>query len=128
MKAIGIDIGGSSIKWGIVDEDGKLTNKCVIKIDHNKSQENIINELNDSLLLNIKDFNGFEGIGIGCAGSIDSTNGIVVYSNNLKWKNLKLKEIIEKRIKLPIHISNDANCALLAETTFGIAKRNPNVI
>ena len=56
---------------------------------------------------------------MGVPGLIDSTNGIVTFSGNLKWSNLPLKEMLEEGLGLPVKITNDANAAALAEAKFG---------
>lgn len=59
------------------------------------------------------------GVGVGVPGIIDSTNGIVTFSNNLKWKDFPLKKMLEEGLGLPVKITNDANAAALAEAKFG---------
>ena len=55
------------------------------------------------------------GIGIGCPGSVDSEKGVVVYTNNIAWKNIPLKAELEKLLEVPVKLTNDANAAALGE-------------
>lgn len=52
-------------------------------------------------------------IGIGCPGTIDAQSGDVIYSNNLKWSHVTLKQEIEQKINMKVYVENDANCAAL---------------
>jgi glucokinase len=61
-------------------------------------------------------------IGIGSPGSHDRENGIILYNNNLNFKNVNIKEAFQKHIDVPIYLENDANCAAIAENVAGAAK------
>ena len=63
-----------------------------------------------------------EGIGMGVPGMIDSKNGIVIYSNNLRWENFEIAKEVGALTGLPVKIANDANVAALGETKFGVGK------
>ena len=129
---IGVDIGGTSIKIGLVNEDGVILDKFTYLVDNHDNQEDMIDELAKKLLyffdLNKLNISEIGGIGIGCPDSINSETGICDYSNNLRWNNLKIVEILKKYINLPIKISNDANAAVLGEYKFGIGKGYKNII
>lgn len=124
MNILGIDIGGTSIKGAVVNEKGEVCSD-VFSLpvpkgeDQNITMKNLIN-----ISINTIENFGQEvsGIGIGIPGAIDSTKGIVTFSNNLKWKNLKIVEIFKKSFNLPIKITNDANAASLGEARFGAGK------
>lgn len=118
--SIGVDIGGTSIKVGLVSQDGKVVDRFSYVIKKNISQEQIIEELS----FQINDFidnNKVEikTIGIGCAGAIDSTKGICEYSNNLNWYDLPITTMMEKITGKRCYIGNDANVAALGEAKYG---------
>lgn len=128
---IGIDVGGMSIKAGLVDDLGNI-----IYRDKVKSNSLIGNDLLVSLLITLCDKlflyaseNNLQicGIGIGVPGTVNNKKMSLDYAPNLKVKNLSLKDALEK-YKIPVYISNDANCAALAEQKFGIAKQYSDVI
>ena len=129
---IGVDIGGTSIKIGLVDENGDILDKFTYLVDSQDNQEDMIDELAKKLLyffdLNKLDMKEIGGIGIGCPGSINSETGVCDYSNNLRWNNLKIVDILKKHINLPMKISNDANAAALGEYKFGVGKGYKNMI
>ena len=129
---LGVDIGGTSIKYGLVSEDGVILKKNSFLVDNNLDQYSIIEKLSNELNLFIKENNlehyMIEGVGIGCPGSVNSEEGICDFSNNLKWNDLPVKQIIENNCKIKCKISNDANAATLGEMKFGIGKNYKNAI
>ena len=132
MLAIGVDIGGTSIKGAAVTEQGKVLDVFSFPVDKNDSQEEITHKLADAIKAYIKE-QGFKkeeilGLGFGIPGCIDSEHGIVSYSNNLKWNELHFKEIMEKETGYPVRITNDANAAAYGEAKFGAGKKYKNII
>lgn len=122
----GIDLGGTFIKGGIVDEEGNLIVKDKIPTKQNgdylaasDDMAALVRRLCDKSSI---DLHTLAGVGIGAPGSIDSQNGIIVYSNNLGWKNVPLTDLLSERLGLPIHITNDANAAALGESFCGASK------
>ncbi|MGI6713843.1 MAG: ROK family protein [Bacilli bacterium] len=132
MIAIGIDIGGTSIKGAAITEKGKVLEVFSLPVIAGDSQETTIN----NLIATVKKYiveQGFKqeeilGIGLGVPGSIDSVRGYCDYSNNLKWSNLPIVKMFEKEFALPIKITNDANAAALGEAKFGAGRKFKNMI
>ncbi len=128
---IGIDIGGMSIKYGLI-ENGKILFKNVIKFDKEISQEKMIERLSKAIVESIVKWNvdiaQIKGIGVGCPGAIDSVNGICDKAYNLGFEKLNICKIITEITSLPCKITNDANAAALAEAIYGSAKEYNNVI
>lgn len=123
MYSIGIDLGGTNICVGLVDEKGNILTKLTTPTINERSSDLIIGDM-ASMCNKIIEENGLlkkdvKCIGIGCPGLIDTKNGIVVYSCNLNFDNVRLSEEMEKLTGLPIFIENDANCAALGESLWG---------
>lgn len=123
---VGIDLGGTFIKGGIVDDLGRLLVSDKIPTEREggdiavaRNIAKLTNMLLSSLNLTAQDV---VGIGIGVPGMIDGAAGEVVYSNNLGWKNFKISKTVEELTHLPVKIANDANVAALGETKFGCGK------
>ena len=97
---IGVDIGGTSTKIGIINENQEIIAKTSIKMEKIPALE-MIGKIADHMIAFLEEqeisIDTCNGIGIGCPGMIDSDRGIVVYSNNLHWENIPLKEEIEKK-------------------------------
>lgn len=130
MYLLGVDIGGMSIKIGIVDENGKilLKDKVVTKRDADLDVENIsllIEKLLKDFGITIKDV---KGIGVGCPGALNGKTGVIDFLPNLNWKNVKLVELLSKRFNTKVVISNDANVAALGEVIYGCAKDFNNCV
>ena len=132
MIAIGIDIGGTSIKGAAVDSYGKVYDVFSMPTDKNKTGQEEMHILADLIKKYIKEhqFNEpIKGVGLGIPGVIDSEHGVVGYSANLPlWENLNVKEILEKELGLPVRITNDANAAAYGEAKFGAGKDFPTII
>ncbi len=125
----GIDLGGTFIKCGIIDEEGKLIAKDKIPTEKENGFQYIANKMSDLALslankMNVK----LHGIGIGSPGTVNSQKGVIVYSNNLDWDNVPLAELIKQRINLPVKVTNDANAAAIGEQFCGAGKEYSDMI
>lgn len=129
---VGVDIGGTDIKVGILDKYNNFVSKGIYPTHSEKGWEevvkNIIFAVNEILENSRIDKKDCEYIGIGCPGTIDPKSGVVVYSNNLKWENVNLKAEIEKATDMKVYISNDANCAALGEVKAGFGGKYKNAV
>lgn len=121
MNYVGIDIGGTGIKAGLISENGEVIKKSKIPTGKTRNPNMIIDDIGKQILDLTKGYE-YQAVGVGCPGAIDSAQGIVNYSNNLYWKNVRFTEELSKFIKKPIKISNDANVAALGEAKFGAGK------
>lgn len=132
MIAIGIDIGGTSIKGAGITKEGKVLQVFSMPVVKGDSQETTINRLIDAINNYIKE-QGFKkeeilGIGLGVPGVMDTKAGVITYSNNLQWYDLPIVEMIEKGTGLKVKITNDANAAALGEGRYGAGKKYKNII
>lgn len=132
MYYIGIDLGGTNIAAGLVDENGKIVHKDSVPTMREREYPEIIKDMAMLCKKIINDagvnINDVKSIGIGAPGTPDNKNGILVYANNLKFKNVPMRKEMQKYIDLPVLIENDANCAALAESVAGAAKDVKNSI
>ena len=116
------DIGGSSIKWSVITENGDFKENGSIKTPDNKegffqSLENITNEMKEK-------FN-VEGIAISAPGAVDSVTGIIGGLSAIPYiHGPNFKEILKESTGLNVAIENDANCAALGECWLGAGKEN----
>lgn len=114
---LGIDIGGTNVAYGVVDERGNMLHKASVKTE--KGAENIVKASCDGIrrLLgeNNIDISSVAAAGIGSAGLIDSKNGIIVYAGNLDFKNVHITKMFEDELGIPCHVENDANAAAYGE-------------
>ena len=135
MNFIGIDLGATKIKAGIISENGRIIDKITTDTPVGGEVQTIVNSIGmlvDRLLKTdgitaryIKDIDeeipGIKGIGIGIPG-ICNDEGLVYYAPNLFWNNVPLGELLKEKINIPVFIENDATMAAIGEATCGIAK------
>lgn len=123
---VGIDLGGTNIKAGVVTDEGKLLNKVTCKTNADRPMEDIIHDMGRLAADAVKDagleVSDIEAIGIGSPGTPDNDEGLLVYSNNLPFVMAPMRRLIREVIDLPVYIDNDANCAAMAEAVAGAAK------
>ena len=119
MYYAGIDLGGTNIAAGIVDESGKMIKSMSVPTRAERDFREIVKDMAE-LVKKLADTAGIpigdiEAAGIGCPGSIDSERGICEYSNNIDMHHADLAGEFRKSLNIPVHIENDANAAALGE-------------
>ena len=136
LVSIGIDIGGTNIKIGIISSLGKTIFKKSIPTDTNITNSQLIHKLIDLIrtcLDNLPNRYQLSGIGIGFPGTVVSIKGILKSATNLpRIKELKIVDILHKELlkldyHFPIYINNDGNCAALGQFYFTKNKKDQNV-
>src|SRR5699024_7064005 len=119
-KLIGVDLGGTTIKFAILTENGEIQQKWSIRTnildDGSHIVPDIIDSINHHLDLYKMSPDQFIGIGMGTPGTIDREEGTVVGAFNLNWKTTQhVKEQIEEGTGMKFALDNDANVAALGE-------------
>ncbi len=124
MKAIGIDVGGTSIKGAAVDDTGKVYETFTLPVIKGEAPIATVTKLIELTKKYIKEQNltDLVGIGLGIPGTLDTSTGVICHAPNLKWDNIPIVALFEASIPLPCKITNDANAAALAEVMFGSGK------
>ena len=129
---LGVDLGATNIKLGLLDRD-RIILKQILPTKYFSSREELLSGLSQNLsrLLEKRKVSPKDvlGLGIGAPGPVDSRKGIVHYFPNIKgWRNVPLKQIMQKRSGFPVFVDNDANLMCLAETRVGAARGKRNVV
>lgn len=123
---VGIDLGGTFIKGGIVDDLGNVLLRDMIPTEREYGAQHIADNISKlcKQMLENADMSASDvvGIGVGVPGMVDGEQGKIVYSNNIDVKDFYIAKEIEKQTGLAVKIANDANVAVLGETRFGCAK------
>src|SRR5215213_8583858 len=129
--AIGIDLGGTGTKFGIVDRHGNILFSGEIPTRGPKDVQDFIDELHKALLPLIEQAGSagrIKGIGLGAPNGNFYT-GTIEYAPNLPWKGiLPLAKLAEDKFKLPVTLTNDANAAAVGEMMYGAAQGMKNFI
>lgn len=116
---LGIDLGGTNIAVGLVNEQGKILEQDSVPTQREREPEEIIRDMvrlcrrvTEKAGDTLKDV---KAIGVGSPGSVDNKTGTVIYANNLKMKNTPVAAQIQKYIGLPVNVENDADAAAYGE-------------
>lgn len=126
MIYVGIDLGGTNIAAGVVDENGKLVAKKSVPTGADRPAEAILKDM-AMVAIAVVEENGYSmddvvSVGIGSPGSVNKEKGELVYANNLPFSKTPMRAELQKYINKPIYIDNDANCAAWAEAMAGATK------
>jgi glucokinase len=123
---IGVDLGGTKIKIGMVNEGGKIVSSGIIDTDPSHDDKIIMRDMTaeiDRLIkqegLQVKDI---KSIGIGVPGLVDYEKGNIIYCTNLSWYNIEAVSYLKEHFNIPVYIENDATVAAYAESLFGSTK------
>jgi len=127
---IGVDMGGTAIKAGVIDENFNII--CSHSVPTGEGFETVVKNIADAAKtvagmagLKVEDF---PCVGLGTPGCISPSTGKLVFSNNTNWRNVPLRDELAKHLPVPVYIGNDANCAVIGETIAGAAKGHDNVV
>lgn len=132
-KLLGIDLGGTTIKFGILTEAGEVQEKWAIETNILEDGKHIVPDIVASIKHRL-DLYGltsedFIGIGMGSPGAVDRNKKTVTGAFNLNWKETQeVGSVIEKETGIPFAIDNDANVAALGERWVGAGANNPDVV
>ncbi|MDF2910807.1 MAG: glucokinase, partial [Sporolactobacillus laevolacticus] len=132
MINIGVDLGGTTIKMALIDDDGKMIDKWAIATNTIDNGKHIAADISASVLKKMKQFNlersTVRGVGVGAPGFINMDTGFIYQAVNIGWKDYALKDELEKSIGLPVVIDNDANMAALGEMWLGAGLGAKNLV
>jgi len=123
--AIGVDVGGTKVAAGVVDEDGRIIAKLKRSTPaaSPRQTEQAIADVVAELLASRRVASGpVTAIGLGAAGFVDSAQATMLFAPNLAWRDEPLKERVEERLGREVVVENDANASAWAEARFGAAR------
>lgn len=126
MYRIGIDLGGTNIAVGVLDEENCIAASAGTPTRAGLGAEQLLDDI-AQCVMNALNFAGIlleecAGIGIGTPGSCDTQRGVVHNAHNLGWENVPVCDMLRQRLGLPAVLANDADCAALGEVVAGAAR------
>ncbi len=129
---IGIDIGGTNLVAGLVNERYELVDKVDTPANASRQDTEIVADI-ISLCKKLMDKNNLSesdvlSIGIGVPGCYDNENGIILFCENINFLNTPIVQMIQAEINVPIYLGNDADCAALGEAYAGATKDAKNSV
>src|SRR5881409_3153802 len=122
---IGVDIGGTKIAAGVVDEEGNILSTH--KVPTPGTPEAIVDAI-ASAVEGARAGHEIVGVGIGAAGYVNRQRSEVYFAPNIDWRNEPLKQKVEARVGLPVVVENDANAAAWGEYKFGAGRGEPSMV
>jgi len=129
---VGIDLGGTNIVAGVVDESYRIISKAKLPTNRPRPAANIILDCAEAVKQAVANagltMGDIEAVGLGSPGTIDSERGVVVYSNNLDFENVPAGDILEHELGKKVYAENDANAAAYGEFVAGSAKGVRNAV
>ncbi|KGN33195.1 glucokinase [Knoellia sinensis KCTC 19936] len=127
--AIGIDIGGTKVAGGLVDERGEILARARRDTPHRSKRPKVVEDTIVDVVEELRsEGHDVSAVGIGAAGFVAADRATVVFAPHLSWRDEPLRDALSKRIDLPIVVDNDANAACWAEWRFGAAQDDSDVV
>lgn len=124
--AIGIDIGGTKVAAGVVDGEGRILSEARRSTpgSNPRAVEHVIVELVEELSRGAR----IRSVGIGAAGWMDLDGGTVLFSPHLAWRNEPLRDNLQRLLRRPVMLANDADAAAWAEWRFGAGQGQDRLV
>ena len=132
MYKLGIDLGGTNIVAGVVDENYKILATGKVKTNLPRPAEEIVDDMVKAANIAIEaaglKISDIDSMGVGSPGAIDPVNGVVCYANNLGFYNVPMAKMLKERTGVDFYIENDANAAAFGEYIAGAGRGTNNFI
>ena len=126
MYRIGVDLGGTNISVGVVDENWNIIGRGKRKTGAGRPAEEVMADIAAASMDAVKDaglrLEQIESLGLATPGSVEKDTGVIPFSNNLNFHHVPARELLSKWFNCPIYLDNDANCAALGEALAGSGK------
>ena len=123
MYRVGVDLGGTNIAAGVVDDKLKIIGRGKVKTNIPRPAPEIFRDIKAAVDMAIEDakinYDDVVSIGIGAPGSVNKATGVIEFANNLEFVNVPAKQLLDKLFHKPVFLDNDANCAALGEAVAG---------
>lgn len=123
---IGVDVGGTKVAAGVVDESGQIVEK--LKQDTPAADPDGTIDVVAAVVNALLAKHDVAAVGVGAAGFVDQTRSTVLFAPNLAWRDEPVKKLVEERIGRPVVVENDANAAAWAEAKLGAARGQQHVV
>lgn len=129
---VGVDLGGTNMTAGVVDERGRIVGRCKRKTRAQEGKETVIARLIEAIERACAEAGTtrahLSAIGIGAPSAIDFEKGVVLNAGNLGWKNVGLRDIMARRCDVPVAVDNDVNVAAWGEHELGAGRNRGDML
>jgi glucokinase len=124
--AIGVDVGGTKVAAGVVDEDGNIV--ADLRRATPSSDASAVEQTIADLVHELRASHDVVAVGIGAAGFVDAERSTVLFAANLAWRDEPLRDDVAKLVGLPVVVENDANAAAWGEYRFGAGRGEDHMV
>lgn len=129
---VGIDLGGTDIKVGVIDESYKIISKHVVPTLPKRPVEEVIADMANAGKTAVEkaglSIDDIVNVGVGIPGAVNSKTNIIIFTPNVGWKNVDFIPIFHKYWDVPVFLGNDADAAALAEVYAGVAREYDSAV
>lgn len=126
MLTIGVDIGGTKVAAGVVDDAGRIVEHALRPTPADRPD--LVAETVVDVVKELARDRQIEAVGVGAAGFVDETRSVVRFAPNLAWREEPLQKKIEGLVGVPVVVENDANAMAWGETKFGAGRGQTHVV
>ena len=126
MLTIGVDVGGTKVAAGVVDEAGTILART--RQPTPSASPSDVEDVIAACVAELRKEHEVEAVGVGAAGFIDADRSRVFVAPNLSWRDEPLRDAVAARVGLPVVVENDANAAAWAEHQFGAGRGEPHLV
>ena len=132
MFRVGVDLGGTNIATGVVDDNLNIIGRGKIKTNIPRPAADIFADIKIAVDMAVEEagvnYKDILSIGVGTPGSVNKGNGVIEFANNLDFENVPAKSMLENLLHKPVYLDNDANCAALGEAVAGCGNGVKNFV
>jgi glucokinase len=129
---VGVDVGGTTVKVGICNENGDLLHSYEGPTDSDKGADVVLNNIAAYVRYIVAEaaysWDQVEGVGVGVAGFLDIPNGVLKFSPNLNLHQVPVRDFLSQSLQKPVKVNNDANVAALGEAWGGAGRGVDNCV
>jgi len=128
--SIGVDLGGTNVKFGIISKKGKIAKKVILPTNADKGPDAVVSQIINGINILLENSKiEIKGIGIGTPGTVIIKKGTVENPPNFSgWGKVQLGKIIFKKLGIIVNVENDANAAAIGELIYGAGKKLNNFL
>lgn len=123
MYRVGVDLGGTNIRSGVVDDQFKIIGVGELKTNAPRPAAEIFDDITKTVHMAVEaaglTMDDISSVGVGTPGTVNKKTGYIEFSNNLDFQNVPAQEMLRERLGKPVYLENDANCAAYGEAKAG---------
>lgn len=129
---IGVDLGGTKIYTALASTDGRVLAETKIPTGAEKGPRHVLDRMVESIGQVLEAAAAPPGrvraVALGAPGPLDTARGVIHFAPNLGWRNVPVRQLLEKRLSIPVLLDNDANLAALGEHVFGAGRGEEHMV